>query len=251
MRKRHLLFLLLLLISTTLLFILLLPTEEPAVRIAAWNLQVYGDAKASDPALLAAYAGVIRRYDIVVLQEIRDADGSSIVALCALLDGYACNATSRAGRSSSKEQYVFAYRNATLLALDDHNPDPQDRWERPPARATFLVGNRTITLYAIHTKPTDAPREIRALQRLVEEESPDGSVLVLGDLNADCAYYDPKREDAFDGWRWVIDEDTTTGRSDCAYDRIFSNTRYPAAGVDRMDITAAMSDHYPVWVGLT
>jgi hypothetical protein len=77
--------------------------------------------------------------------------------------------------------------------------------------------------------------------------------MVLGDLNADCTYYSPPKDTAFDSWFWVIGdgEDTTVASTNCAYDRILLNddakNEYLGFGIDK-NVTSDVSDHYLVWV---
>jgi hypothetical protein len=223
--------------------------------VANWNLQIFGDTKASDAFLLFNYMAVISDYDIIFVQEIRDKDGSSFRKLCLLLNGYECEISSRAGRSTSKEQYGIIYKDyIDLVELEDYNPDKFDRWERPPIKATFNVSGYLFTAYNIHTKPSDVPNEMEYLEDVIEKE--EGNVILLGDLNADCDYYNPVKEDDFDTWNWIIkdEEDTTVGTTDCAYDRIIINDNmfpeYIDGGVREEKISKELSDHYVVYIKL-
>ncbi|MGV8150435.1 MAG: endonuclease/exonuclease/phosphatase family protein [Candidatus Woesearchaeota archaeon] len=224
--------------------------------IANWNLQIFGDKKANDSSIMDYYAENMRYYDIIFLQEIRDKDGSSFFELCSKLPEYECLLSSRAGRSSSKEQYGILFLKKFDVQLLDYNPDPFDRWERPPIRAIISLNNYSIIAYNIHTKPDAATEEIYALEELIlSEYLPDWNyrnILALGDLNADCNYYDENYETAFsknNGWHWIIknSDDTTAGYSVCAYDRIIINSElteeYVSYGVEKTEY----SDHYLVW----
>jgi len=72
----------------------------------------------------------------------------------------------------------------------------------------------------------------------------------MGDLNADCDYYPYVLN--LDDWTWGIPsgEDTTTGKTDCAYDRIIFNKEasdnFESAGTDR-NVAPGLSDHYPIF----
>lgn len=221
--------------------------------VANWNLQIFGDKKANDTVIIDYYAQKISHYDIIFVQEIRDKDGSAFDELCSKLPDHECVLYSRAGRSSSKEQYGIIYLEKFNLNTHDYNPDSLDRWERPPIRATIKIDNYSIIAYNIHTKPDDATQEIYSLEELVENEgSGTGNKLVLGDLNADCNYYDEDYETAFskfNGWYWVIknSDDTTVGYNSCAYDRIIVNSEtkkdYVSYGIEKTEY----SDHYLVW----
>lgn len=240
-------------------------TETPAfeavslnvsgLTIANWNIQIFGDKKASNPELMRYYTDVIDEFDIVFIQEIRDADGSSFQDLCdRLVADYNCLLSSRAGRSTVKEQYGIIYRKGIDVAkTSDYNPDSSDRWERPPIMVEFDINGYLLTTYNIHVKPSDVQQELAHLEYVALNT---GNVVVLGDLNADCNYYDPDTEIEFDSWNWVIgdDERTNLAATGCAYDRIIMNDdayeEYITHGVYTNGIDLMVSDHYLVWAAI-
>jgi endonuclease/exonuclease/phosphatase family metal-dependent hydrolase len=222
------------------------------IKIANWNLNIFGQAKASDSELMNFYSSVIDDYDIIFVQEIRDKSGTAFPELCSMLQNYSCLSSTRAGRSDTKEQYGVIFKKwINLTNFYDYNPDSSDRWERPPLRTDFDINGYRLIIYNIHTKPEDAKNELAYLETVTSDF---GNVIVLGDLNADCSYYDNKKEKEFDSWKWAISDwqDTTSSSTDCAYDRIILNSdaseEYKSAGIYRKGITKEISDHYPVWV---
>lgn len=224
------------------------------IKIANWNLQAFGNKKASNPELLQIYSSIINDYDIIFVQEIRDKDEDAFPALCSLLSEHNYKVSSRAGRTPSKEQYGVIYKkDIEITDFKDFNPDPNDRWERPPIEIKFSINNYNLTVYNIHTKPKDTPKEIDNLEKVVENQ---GNTIVLGDLNADCSYYNASDADDFDSWHWIIndDEDTTSSPTNCAYDRIILNEdaykEYVNGGIYNQ-INKDVSDHYLVWVELS
>jgi hypothetical protein len=193
------------------------------IKIMSWNLQVFGTSKASKPAKMKIYEDTMKNYDVVFVEEIRDSSDTAFKKLCSGLPGYDCNCSSRAGNSTSKEQYGVIYKKGIKLDnIKDFNPDSQGRWERPPAAFTLSKGNYVFTVYVMHTKPENTPAELKSLETVVSNK---GNVIVLGDLNADCNYYHNTNSD-FKNWTWLIKDniDTTTGATDCAYDRIIVNS---------------------------
>ena len=86
----------------------------------------------------------------------------------------------------------------------------------------FLVG--------IRTKPSKAFSEINALVDVYDEAvSHYGTEngIILGDFNADCRYLSQRRYNMLElvtdsRFTWLLDTniDSTTGNSDCAYDRL-------------------------------
>ena len=228
--------------------------EFSGVSVVNWNLQIFGVTKAADEEKMAFYADFLEEFDIAFVQEIRDSSGVAFDMLCDMIPTHKCDISSRAGRTVSKEQYGIIYReNLELIEITDFNPDPDDRWERPPIAAMFNINDEEITFYNIHTKPDEAAVEILYLDELIG--NPSTPTVVLGDLNADCNYYHNTGYD-FANWTWVIgeDADTTVGLTNCAYDRIIVNPALDEyvfdSGISRQGITDELSDHYPVWIDL-
>ncbi|AJF62370.1 MAG: Deoxyribonuclease-1 [archaeon GW2011_AR20] len=225
--------------------------EPGRYKIANWNLNIFGVSKANNSALIESYANILSKYDIIFIQEIRDASYTSFDKLCIHLANYTCITSSRAGKSISKEQYGIIYRNEINIAeVKDYNPDP--RFERPPIKITFDLKDYFLTVYNIHTKPEDVSKELSYLEDLVEDT---GNIMIIGDLNADCSYYNNYKETQFDKWHWIIndDEDTTVSRRDCAYDRIIFNDNAYEYYVDYgilKNINSTQSDHYLIWTSV-
>jgi len=229
--------------------------KSAPMTVAAWNMQRFGPEKAGNTTLLYAYADKIRQYDIVFLQEITDSSNESFPSLCSLLVDYTCVISSKAGRTSYKEQYGIVYRKGiALLGYKDWSPDPLDRWERPPSEVRFGFGQFNMTFFVLHAKPSDVKKELRNLENALVIGN--GNVAVIGDLNADCDYYSSASVNGteLDGWYWAVpdSEDTTVSQNThCAYDRIILNdgaeSRFVEYGVDR-NVTSDMSDHYLIWM---
>jgi len=227
--------------------------SENGIRIANWNLQIFGISKASDEELMEFYKERINDYDIIFIQEIRDESGTAFEKLCSLLKEYGCLISSRAGRTSSKEQYGVIFNDSIKINyFKDYNPDKQNRWERPPIEVNFNLNGFNLTVFNIHVKPDDVQKELDYLDDIALDI---GNVIILGDLNGDCNYYDNEAEKEFNEWNWIIkdNEDTTSGETNCAYDRIISNNelkpRIIRYGIEK-EIKKEQSDHYLVWVEL-
>jgi len=258
MKKRQLIFLLKFLVLITLLlggysthkFFL----ESQTIKIANWNLEIFGQAKVNNFGLMDFYVDKIKNYDIIFIQEIRDNSGTSFSKLCSMLQNYSCNISSRAGRTLNKEQYGIIYKDSVnLISLKDYNPDGKDRWERPPIEVMFNTKGYSLKIYNIHTKPEDVKKELEYLQSIISNK---GNVIIFGDLNADCSYYSNEKENEFDSWNWIIkdNDDTTSAKTNCVYDRIILNSdadeEFKDYGIETKGITADVSDHYLVWVEL-
>jgi deoxyribonuclease-1-like protein len=223
------------------------------ISIASWNLQAFGEKKASDDALMKSYVDKMDRYDIVIIQEIRDSSGTAFKKLCNLMAGYKCMNSSRAGSTTSKEQYGIIYKNAELLGITDFNSleNNQKQFNRPPFMTTFQVGNWTFHLTTIHTDPDNVANEVQALETIFFlSKNSISDDIIIGDMNADCSYYHTPPAN-FKDWNWAIpdSEDTTVATTDCAYDRIITNegaTKHFLNYSINRDISKEQSDHYLV-----
>jgi deoxyribonuclease-1-like protein len=255
-------------------------SEEGTLRIGAFNIQVFGTTKASKPEVMDVLGKIIRTYDVVAIQEIRDASQTALPALVDEVnsDGskYDYAVSERLGRTTSKEQYAYIYNTQTVELTDTPHtypePNETDPFHREPYIASFkaLDGNNfDVTLMVIHTDPDEATEEINALDAVVEYAqsvyTDEQDFIVMGDLNADCSYFDEDSSSTLSstGYYWCVNNsvDTTTKTTDCTYDRIIITNEAVSdftgdTGVFRFDTeyslttdeTTAVSDHYPVYV---
>jgi len=247
------------------------------ISIASFNIQVFGRTKAQNAAVMQVLAQTVARYDVVAIQEIRDSTDLAIETLEAAVDAlgvdYEYAIGPRVGRTSSKEQYAFMYRTAVLQPLNSATyNDPGDRFEREPFMARFKLKKSSFdfVLVNVHVSPGDATAEIDVLPTVIREAlrlfPGEKDVIVLGDYNADCSYYNendlsrPLRNKDF---LWLIgnEQDTTVAPSSCTYDRIVvtsAATRNDFAGQSGVfDFTPLLgasglaakkvSDHFPVF----
>eukprot|EP00057_Strongylocentrotus_purpuratus_P002771 XP_003725206.1 PREDICTED: deoxyribonuclease-1 [Strongylocentrotus purpuratus] len=249
--------------------------------IAAFNIQVLGQSKMGKPEVVDYLKQIIAQYDLVLIQEIRDVAGTAIVELLDAVNSqpgsnFKMTLGPRVGRSSSKEQYAYFYREDKFQALDSFSYDDQtDGFEREPFVVLFenLDKGAAVSKFSIiglHSKPTDAVNEVDLLvdvyaaskERFGVEDS-----ILMGDFNADCSYLTRTEFETVRLWtdtsfQWLIPSsaDTTVKSTDCAYDRIvlagqnlIANSK--DAGIfnyhERYGITTDLaediSDHYPVY----
>ena len=54
-------------------------TPGDEITIASFNIQIFGQTKASKPEVMEILADIIRQYDLVAIQEIRDAAETAIL----------------------------------------------------------------------------------------------------------------------------------------------------------------------------
>lgn len=239
------------------------------VKVCFWNMSILGEKKAKDRLLIDDYVKKLRKYNIAVIQEIKDDDenptNESIrdtafgQIYIRMRSDYDWVLSKRAGKSQNKERYGLLYkREFTLMKTRDYTGDYQNLIERPPYMAVFDIFGYSLILFAMHTKPTNALNDIENLERIVHTMNArkEGNIIIGGDLNADCDYCRRCDERFFLGWNWLIksSSDTTVGNTDCAYDRIIANPdamdEVVRFGVDKDSVMRKHSDHYPVWVEL-
>jgi deoxyribonuclease-1-like protein len=251
--------------------------SDGTIKLAAFNLQVFGTAKADKPEVMEVFSKIIRNYDVIALEEIRD---STQTALPKLLDAvnsvgsprYDYIVSERLGRTVSKEQYAYVYNTQTIHPIGSPYtyPDSNDLFQREPYISEFKAkdGSFDFVLITIHTDPDTATQEINDLPKVVENAKSkyrgEGDFIIMGDLNADCNYFNEKSQSPLRSgdYYWFINNsvDTTTKSTDCTYDRIIitnsTKTDFTGeSGVFRFDKaynltyekTIEISDHYPVY----
>ncbi len=249
------------------------------ITAGAFNIQVFGTSKASKEDVMNILSGIICRYDIIAIQEIRDSSGTAIQELMddvkAKNPAYRYVIGERLGRTSSKEQYAYIYNTAKVELTGTPQTYPEEQGTDPFHREPFIAsfksadGDFIATFATIHTDPDEAEEEIAALSGVAEYCTTilpdDEMVILMGDFNADCSYFNeddmqcPLRASEY---TWLIgnEHDTTTKTTVCTYDRIVVYGDHHGlytgdSGVMRFDeiygigqeLTEAVSDHYPVY----
>ncbi|WNY22795.1 hypothetical protein MmiHf6_00800 [Methanimicrococcus hongohii] len=258
-------------------------SDKDQISVAAFNIQIFGQSKAAKDDVMDVLAKTIRRYDVVGIQEIRDASGTSLPQLIELINSgtdengnpynYDYVVSDRLGRSTSKEQYAYIYNATSMLVASEPlvypEPDGTDPFEREPYMVTFRAngGDFDALFILIHTKPDDAKNEINGLHDVVEYAktiyTDQENYVVMGDFNADGSYFNESGDSALksDEYIWIIGNDeVTTTKTSNTYDRIvitkslapyFTNSsgvfNYSAEYDLTEEETYAVSDHYPVF----
>ncbi len=257
------------------------PAPKPfdALLIASFNIQVFGESKLSKPNVVEVLARVVRKFDIIAIQEVRaksdDIIPRFIQAVNADGSRYHYVIGPREGRTTSKEQYVFVY-DTTRVEVDPASlgvfPDPSDRLHRPPMVARFRTritpaeAAFTFWLVNIHTDPDEVPQELEALTDVflgMQRARPDeDDVILLGDLNAGPPQFTSFQR--IPGVGWAVAGTTTNTRRTKTYDNLVftrpQTAEYLAAwGVLDLqnafglplDNALEVSDHNPVWAAFS
>jgi hypothetical protein len=226
------------------------------VSIACWNIENFGPSNVNNDDLLDYYVEKLSVYDIFIIQEVSNKDGTAIVKFAHEVPEYDYVVSARAGYSATqKEQYaVFYNERATLVNATDWTGNLQNQFSRPPFQVTFTVDSWTFTIFTIHTDPNYVRQELDNLYNLVGD--PEGDTIIIGDLNADGTYYNEvtDRANDFVNWEWKItnEMDTTvaSGPERWTYDRIIINdaaeNNFIRPGI-MDDVVDGQSDHYLVY----
>ena len=253
--------------------------ETKTAKIAAFNIQIFGKTKSDKTDVMTALTKIVREFDIVLIQEIRDASEETIpnfIEKINQIEGatYSFIQSPRLGRTTSKEAYAYLYNTETVQFIQGSDyvyNDTNDVFEREPYIASFKIGNFDFVLAGIHTKPEDAYNEIGNLTSVVSAiqtaKPNEKDIIVMGDFNADGSYFDeddPSNLFKASLYNWIITNDIDTMvKTDYTYDRIVVldttlNHEYDAGtaqafyfdqayGLNNQTFVEEISDHYPVF----
>ena len=244
------------------------------IRVASFNIQVFGTSKSKKTEVMKVLADVVRRFDVVAIQEIRSKDDSIIPRFVDLINStgrsYDYVVGERLGRTVSKEQYAYIFdtasievdRGATYTARTNNrlHRDPLVSWFRvrgPPAEKAF-----TFKLINIHTDPDETKTELNALDDVFHavrsDRDGEDDVILLGDLNVDDKHLGELGE-VLD-MTWVISGTPTNVTRRKQYDNIVFSRRATSEYARRggvLDLMAVysltqdqakqVSDHLPIW----
>ena len=246
--------------------------QKKSLKIGSFNIQVFGKSKMAKKEVVEILVKILEKYDIVLIQEIRDKSGKSIKKLLKKLNENNQNTfkliiSKRLGNSSSKEQYAYIYNHKKVNIKNFYiYPDKNNVYEREPYAVHFQSNNFDFIIVGIHIDPDVVIKELSHLDIATKDISNkfnDDDIIIMGDLNADCSYISIKKLiklNIYNNYNWLISNniDTTVSKTDCAYDRIITSknisTNASNAKVNRFDLdfnltmkqAKKISDHYPV-----
>ncbi|XP_052418696.1 deoxyribonuclease I-like 1-like [Carassius gibelio] len=263
-------------------------TSVISLKICAFNIQSYGEAKASNKRVMGILIKIISRCDLSLIQEVRDSRGEAVPALLMNLNRfdkshiYTHLESKRMGKKTYKEQYVYIYRK-DMLQVQEQYQHPEFNESTVFAREPFIIRIHSPTtlvknfvLIGQHTCPKSAMKEMEGLYEVfqtVRKKWKTENVMFLGDLNAACSYVTNKglknvrlRSDPKLHWLIRDEQDTTVReKTRCAYDRIIIHGKELISGIvpesalpfnfkEEFNLSEEealeVSDHYPVEVDL-
>ncbi|XP_030585008.1 deoxyribonuclease 1 like 4, tandem duplicate 1 [Archocentrus centrarchus] len=260
------------------------------MKIAAFNIQKFGRSKVSDPNVLSILTKIVSRYDIILILEVVDGSGKSIKTFMDALNRsnrkhhYTLKISTRLGRTSYKEQFMFLYRDDLVDLVDTYQFDDvvtegADVFDRDPYILRFRCHStvlKDLVMIPVHTKPEDSEKELDELYDVFEHVKKKWStdnIMMLGDFNADGSYVSNRdmkniriRKDK--NFHWLIGDDvdtTASPKNTHTYDRIViygddmlsavvPNSAKAFNFQEAFNLTEEqalkVSDHYPVEVEL-
>jgi deoxyribonuclease-1-like protein len=181
-----------------------LPVERQSstIRIASFDVQKFDTAKLGKPQVMKVLADVMRRFDVVAIQEIctprDDLMPRFIEQVNATGRHYDYVVGPRQGRGSDMEQYAFVFDAASVevdrSAVYTVN-DPSKLFRHDPLAASFRVRGPpageafTFTLVDVHVDPEQSSDQMDALGEVYRAVRNDGrdedDIILLGNLNSD------------------------------------------------------------------
>jgi len=264
----------------------LIKSRLSPIKIGSFNLRRYSISKATSSISINTYISkILKRYDLVFLQEIIDPSNENRV-INQLLNHihkqsksikYEAIISPPLGSTSYKERLVYLYRKKSskieIISSYVYNGSVSKLFERSPFILHIkLLSFGEIIFLGVHLKPDNVYNEFRYLRTVINEFKEKSSIILFGDFNADCSYLNNAKKKEikksyFNEFQWLIDDRTETNLlQSCSYDRIIVSTgenqwkkinwKSKTNGTFAFDkifhltkqIALQISDHYPVEV---
>ncbi|MFK8115610.1 MAG: endonuclease/exonuclease/phosphatase family protein [Rubripirellula sp.] len=259
--------------------------SNETIRVATFNIQIFGKKKSSNPQVMAVLAKVISQFDVVAIQEVRGGDATPVGALIDLLRAsgaqYSATISEPIGRTSQTESYAFVWDESRIQHVPNSAylvQDPADRMHREPMVASFearvgVPGAKRpfrFTLINAHTSPSEVTasaigNEMNVLDDVFVsvrnydyETSGEEDCIMLGDLNVDTKGL--RELGQIPGVESIAKDIKTNTRRSKTYDHILIDrmmTREFTGRFGVLDLQQAfglseeqaiqVSDHQPLW----
>ncbi|XP_041743215.2 deoxyribonuclease-1 isoform X2 [Coregonus clupeaformis] len=262
------------------------------MKVASFNVRRLGTSKVADKNVLKYLIKIVSRYSVLLILEVVDRTGQAMTTFLRELNDTRANRkhpytmvkSTRLGRDTYKEQFVFLYREDHVKLTDSYQYEDtqvgdEDAFAREPYILRFTCLNtvlKDLVLIPVHTKPEDSVKELDELYdvvKVVKRKWKTDNIMILGDFNADGSYVTKRgmtniRIRSDKKFHWVIGDDVDTTANtgnDHTYDRIVMygadmleamvpNSAKPFNYHKAFHLSEAMalsiSDHYPVEVEL-
>lgn len=247
--------------------------QSQQLSIASFNIRIFSDNSRSDEEL-AYIVDVLKRYDLIAVQELRDEKVLQRAVEMLKAEGfdYGYDISGSVGRGV-KERYAFLYRKNKVEPVQEGRlyQEEADEFIREPFYATFRSGNFDFTLITIHvlfgkSKSERRPEiiELAEVYNRIQDDDPDEQDIILcGDFNF------PPKDEGFDDIKsisgmtfLILPPGKTTITDTSLYDNFWFQKEYVAeytgqSGIYKFDeiifnnddrkASLAVSDHRPIW----
>ncbi len=259
--------------------------SNQTIRIATFNIQIFGKKKSSNANVMAVIAKVVSQFDVVAIQEVRGGDATPIQLLVDLLRAsggrYAATVSEPIGRTSQTESYAFVWDESRIQLVPQSAyvvQDTADRMHREPMVASFetRVGSGDgrnpfrFTLINAHTSPSEVAasaigNEMNVLDDVFVrvrqydyETTGEEDCILLGDLNVDTAGL--RELGQIPGIETIAGDTKTNTRRTKTYDHILIDRVMTREYTGRFGVVdfqhdfglseeqaIMVSDHLPLW----
>jgi deoxyribonuclease-1-like protein len=254
------------------------PRGNDTIRIATFNIQVFGEAKLNDPEAMQVIVAILQNFDLVAIQEVRAVSQDILPQLLELLNAggkyrYDYALGPRLGRSNSKEQYAFVF-DTQSIELDRYKlytvDDPDDLLHREPlvgwfrARGPAAEQAFTFSLANVHTDPDEVDQELDVLDDVFfkvrdDPQRGEDDAILVGDFNAKATAL--RQLGSIKGLAKVVTGETPTNTlKNAQYDNMLFHETATSEFTGRGGVFDFMrqynltlqqaeriSDHMPVW----
>jgi hypothetical protein len=257
-----------------------LPPSQRTIRIASVNFGPLDPAKLARQQVAGTLVQVIRKFDVVALQDVQARDQGPLVQLVELVNTqgrhYDFAVPPQVGRDLVRQYNAFVFDSdrveidrAAIVAVDERS----GQFRHPPLAAAFRARGPaeneafTFTLVNVSTPSDRAGEELPALAALYRtiRGRPAGQsgrceddVILLGTLGADDAHLGPLKE--LPNATCAISGVPTTTRANRLVDNILFDRRATVEFTHRWGVLdlrrefnltpqeeLQISDHLPVW----
>ena len=167
--------------------------------MGTFNIQSLGVAKLAKTDVMEVLTDIVRRFDLIAIQELRSEEQHIIPTFLDMLNAngmnYKAEVSERIGKGRYYEQFVYIYDADKLQVTRDSFVAP-DRYQIMH-RSLYVTSFRciesssrpfTFTLFNVHVDPDEIATEVPALsgivQNVVEQMPEEDDFIVLGDFNA-------------------------------------------------------------------
>lgn len=253
--------------------------QAGTILIGSFNMQRLGPSKLADSWVMEKFATIIRRFDVIALQEITSKDQRTLPQLLEYVNAgggrYSYAISPRIGREATGyyEQYAYVFDTNRVRGGDKFCyvvQDDADMLHREPFVGRFeTISNDqsfSFTLINIHTDPDEIKTELDVLADVFvnvrQFEYPEDDVILLGDLNAAPAQF--QKLGRIPGFAPLIQGVPTNTRKSNTIDNFVLDRQAVReftgrAGVLDMEQlfqiqmadAGRISDHQPIWAEFT